>query len=615
MNYWQRRQEELNKELEKDETKLKKRLSSFYDTEFSRLEKEIAAYYQKYGENNVIQYRRLMETLPDEDRRLLIERMDEFARKYPKYESLLPIRESIYKLNRLEGLQTSVILNQLEIGAVNNEEVEKHLKALALREAKAAMETMGSGKSFHIYDDEIVKLINSKWCDGRSFSERIWGNVSKLANYLNRDIVSGFARGDSYERLVKKIRERFGTVSRNDAYRLIYTEGTFVQNESRARVFEKDTDQYVFRVQYYEARKNGWRDICDDLNGDVFNWSERIPGINFPPMHAWCHCTASPHISDRKKWMDDYEKRHRNGEAQKVANRFDGFEYKEVATNRFGQEIVFSEKVGDKPRKIISKLASEYDTRLVNVSTGANQAAGSVDMGGNMKLSTQDAAAIIHEFAHSIALQDLTKYKVVDDSEFWKEIRKIRTKYRKEVGENPGKWISSYEHSSRSIDEFFAEAFTHAKMKEMGLEIPEKYGKDFTFSQQVFDITNKYFGKAVVRESESAIIKLPRYKEVVIPEAKFTQYALNPDKDPNKARAFKEALGYTQENAEDLIQQIREELSKYRAVEKGDRGYGMTYEVVMDITGPNKKTAKVLTAWIDDKNNGEMRLTTVHVDK
>ena len=41
----------------------------------------------------------------------------------------------------------------------------------------------------------------------------------------------------------------------------------------------------------------------------------------------------------------------------------------------------------------------------------------------------------------------------------------------------------------------------------------------------------------------------------------------------------------------------------------------MTYEVIMDITGPNGKTAKVLTAWIDDRNNGEMRLTTIHVDQ
>ena len=41
----------------------------------------------------------------------------------------------------------------------------------------------------------------------------------------------------------------------------------------------------------------------------------------------------------------------------------------------------------------------------------------------------------------------------------------------------------------------------------------------------------------------------------------------------------------------------------------------VTYEVVMNLVGPNGKAAKVLTGWIDDKNNGEMRLTTVHIDR
>lgn len=120
--------------------------------------------------------------------------------------------------------------------------------------------------------------------------------------------------------------------------------------------------------------------------------------------------------------------------------------------------------------------------------------------------------------------------------------------------------------------------------------------------------------KPVVKTLDSDIIKLPRYEDSVIPKAKFTEYALNPAKDPNKAKAFELALGYTSENADYLIEQIRSNLPLYKAVEKGDRGYGMTYEVIMDITGPNGKTAKVLTAWIDDRNNGEIRLTTVHVD-
>ena len=121
--------------------------------------------------------------------------------------------------------------------------------------------------------------------------------------------------------------------------------------------------------------------------------------------------------------------------------------------------------------------------------------------------------------------------------------------------------------------------------------------------------------KSVAKASGSGIMKLPRYKDAVIPKLKFTQYALNPDKDPDKAKAFEKALGYTVDNADELISQIYDKIPECEAVEKGDQGWGPQYEVVMNITGPNGKTAKVLTGWIDDKNNGEMRLTTVHIDR
>lgn len=324
MTYWERRQRELNQALEKDEAKLKKRLSSFYDAEYRKLEKEIAAYYSQYGENNVIAYRRLMESLPEEDKRLLLERMDNFAEKYPEYAHLLPVRESIYKLNRLEGLQQSILLQQLEIGAVNEAEIRKHLEKQAARNASAAAETMGFGKNFYAENSQLVRqIVNTAWCNGKNFSQRIWDNVEKLAGYLGTDLAQGFARGDSYERLVKQLRQRFGKVSRNDAYRLIYTEGTFVMNEARAASFEQDTEEYIFRVQYDAIRRNGWRDICDDLDGQTFLWSERRPGINFPPMHAWCHCTATPYVSDWNAWMDRYVQRHGSGQAETIEGRLE----------------------------------------------------------------------------------------------------------------------------------------------------------------------------------------------------------------------------------------------------------------------------------------------------
>lgn len=336
MTYWEKRQQELNRAMEKDETALKKRLSSYFDTEFARLDREIAAYYQRYGVDNVIQYRTLMENLSEADRRLLMEEMDKFAARYPEYAHLMPVRESIYRLNRLEGLQYSIRMQQLEIGAVENKEIQKHLEIQAARNANAAAEAMGFGKNFYSENAELVRLIvNSKWCNGKDFSERIWGNTSKLAEYLNTDIAQGIARGDSYERLVRQLRVRFGKVSRNDAYRLIYTEGTHVMNEARAAAFSEDTEEYIFRVQYDKPRKNGWKDICDDLNEKVFKYSERKPGINFPPMHAWCHCTATPYISDREKWLEDYEHRHGNGQAKKVANRM----YSDIIVPKEGRKL------------------------------------------------------------------------------------------------------------------------------------------------------------------------------------------------------------------------------------------------------------------------------------
>ncbi|MFR8033422.1 MAG: phage minor capsid protein [Lachnospiraceae bacterium] len=144
----------------------------------------------------------------------------------------------------------------------------------------------------------------------------------------------------------------------------------------------------------------------------------------------------------------------------------------------------------------------------------------------------------------------------------------------------------------------------------------DKYGRLAKYSLD-WENQEKYRKKKEEwkKNSKSGTIKLPRYQEAVIPRAKFTEYALNPLKDANKAEAFRKALGYTLDNVDALIEQINQKLPEYDAVEKGDRGWGMTYEVVMDITGPNGKTAKVLTAWIDDKNSGEMRLTTIHVDK
>lgn len=321
--YWSDRQKQLYTQLEKDEKELTQRLTSYYRLEFGKLDKEIAAFYQKYGVNNIIEYRTVMEALPDSDRKLLIEQMEEFAKKYPEHAHLIPVRKNIYKLNRLEGLQQSVIMHQLNMGAVTKETLEKHLNKQALRAVNAAAEAMGFGRNFYIVSDDIVKkFVGLPWCNGKDFSERIWDNTNKLAYYLTTDISQGFARGDSYQKLTQQLKTRFTSVSTKDAYRLVYTEGTYVMAEGSMQPFTEDFEKYKIST----AADGKVCSICSALARKEFYIKDRAAGVNFPPFHPWCRCTFEIVVDDWDEWIENYVNKHSadKSQAEKVLNNVCG---------------------------------------------------------------------------------------------------------------------------------------------------------------------------------------------------------------------------------------------------------------------------------------------------
>lgn len=307
MSYWTDRQEQLKQAMVKSEAALKKRLEKFYDAEFKRLDKEIAAYYQAYGYDNVIEYRKLLQSLSDADRTLLMERMDDFAKKYPQYANLMPVRESIYRLDRLQGLQYSVFMTEAEIAGYTNDQIQTYLTRLSQQGLNYGMEALGFGKNFYTLNSDVVRqFVDVPWCNGENFSTRIWNDTQKLAQYLNQDMAQGFARGDSYEKLVKNLRQRFGRVNRRDAYRLVFTEGTYVMGESTMQPFVDDFEYYrLSPVHDYKTCP-----ICRSLAAQTFEIRNRQTGVNFPPIHPWCRCTWEIVVDDWDAWIDDYVRKH-----------------------------------------------------------------------------------------------------------------------------------------------------------------------------------------------------------------------------------------------------------------------------------------------------------------
>lgn len=297
MTYWEERRKRLDASMAKDEKRLFAKLATYYDREATRLDREIAAYYAKYGEQDVIAYRVLLQNLSDADRQLLLERMDAFAEKYPEYAHLLPVRTSIYKLNRLEGLRQSIAMQQLEMGAQEQKQAKDFFQRMALRYANASADYLGLGKQFYSVDhNAIQQILGNSWCNAKDFSARIWDNRQKLAQTLQTDFVNAFIRGDSYQRISRMMRQKFQNVSKSNLERLVFTEDTYLAAESSVMPFSQYYDRYL-----YECADGNACATCRALQGESFPIRDRMPGLNFPPMHPWCRCTFTIDLDSRNK--------------------------------------------------------------------------------------------------------------------------------------------------------------------------------------------------------------------------------------------------------------------------------------------------------------------------
>lgn len=333
-------------------------------------------------------------------------------------------------------------------------------------------------------------------------------NTKQMASKL----MQGILNGDSIPKISESLLD---VIHNNDvsATRAARTLVTQAENHGRLDSYKTLDEQGVVQEKVWIATPDSrTRESHIDVDGERVGINDTFSnGLEYPadpsgdPAEVYnCRCSMRTEIvgfrrADGSISMVDYERDDtmHEGQMDEESGRR-GIEPKDIGkiTNKFGKEILFdfNNDKHDKQIDILKILSSDYDTRLEKVTSGAKQAAGDVDISGSiMRLSSSMESDAIHEFAHTLANTDADKYGLTNDTEFWKEIKKVRREYMRDVGADSTRWISVYEHSHQKVDEFFAEAFTHAKAREMGIILPDNYGKDFTYSQKVLAIIDKYF--------------------------------------------------------------------------------------------------------------------------
>ena len=102
--------------------------------------------------------------------------------------------------------------------------------------------------------------------------------------------------------------------------------------------------------------------------------------------------------------------------------------------------------------------------------------------------------------------------------------------------------------------------------------------------------------------------------DTTIAEDKLTRYLLLPQARGDKS-AFLAKAGYTLENADHLLRDLRTQILPLDAMALESNKFGKLYEIRGTLAGPNGVTLAVRTIWMTEHLSGVTRFVTLIPDK
>mgnify|MGYP000209999511 CR=1 FL=1 len=305
-DYWKQRFEQVEQSQNRQGVQCMADIEKQYRQAQKQIEGQIAAWYQRFADNNKI-------TLAEAHRLLNTKELAEFkwdVNQYIQYGQENAINKTWMK--QLENASARFHINRLEALKIQTQQSVEVLFGNQLDSIDSAMrgiytngyyhtayeihKGVGVGWNFSTLDNkQISKVINKPWAaDGKNFSERVWTNRQKLVNELNTTLTRNIVLGQDPQKAIDEISRKMNT-SKNVAGRLVMTEEAAFSSAAQKDCFaELDVEQYEI-VATLDSHTS---DICQEMDGKHFQMSQWEVGTTAPPFHVWCRSTTCPYFDD-----------------------------------------------------------------------------------------------------------------------------------------------------------------------------------------------------------------------------------------------------------------------------------------------------------------------------
>lgn len=305
-SYWEARTTAIMDKQQLNADITYRKLRKAYIKAIAEIEVDVRRIYNKLKKNGELNDKQVKEFLNTElsklDRKqlkkLILNTKDDKLRKFltakldaPAYAARIA-RKEVLKETLVDNLKQ--IMNEV---AVNEMVLDKNLFIQNMNESYythmwEVQRGMQIGFDVGALGKETIEAILKRPFAGGYYSERIWGNTSKLTEHLYETVLSGLLNGKPLKKMINELTETM-EVGESAARRLVRTESAYYTNMAAVEGYKECG---IEKYRYYAKLDLKVSNICRELDGKIFPISEAQTGVNLPPMHPWCRSSIGPVI-------------------------------------------------------------------------------------------------------------------------------------------------------------------------------------------------------------------------------------------------------------------------------------------------------------------------------
>ena len=304
--YWQERFAALEEAVHRQGLAVYGDIEKQYRRAMAELDKELAAWFQKFMQDNKVTFaeaKRLLQGRDLEEFRWTADKYIAIAKKQDLPESWQQKLNNASARVHVSRLEAIFLQLQQHLEVLFGNQLDTLDKAMREQYSDSYYETaftiqqgFGIGYSFAQVDTNRLDAVLAKpWAaDGKNFSDRVWEHKDKLVAVLEQEMTQAVIRGDDYWRASDNIARRMN-VSKSAAGRLVMTESAFFAAKAQQDCFkELEVEQYEF-IATLDSRTS---DLCRSMDGKVFKFTDMLPGTTAPPLHCHCRSCTAPYFED-----------------------------------------------------------------------------------------------------------------------------------------------------------------------------------------------------------------------------------------------------------------------------------------------------------------------------